>query len=229
MNIDIIISYDGTENDHDALALGRAFADAGATISLAYVRHTHETKGSRERLAQDEAAALLQRGARWLGLPDAGRHVVMSASTGEGLWELAQREQADVVIFGSDSHTAPGHVQLGRSALRLLEGGPVAVAIAPARLRDRAQTRLERIALAGGDVDPAARRTAELFAARADTALTTPAESGADLLVIGSRPGTPEGRVGISAASEYLLDTALSPVLVLPRSVELYVGATLAS
>ena len=114
------------------------FADAGATVSLAYVRHTHESEGRREQLAQDEAEQLLVRGARWLGLPDAERHVVLSASTGEGLWQLAEREQADLVIFGSDSHTAPGHVQPGRSALRLLEGGPVAVAIAPARLRDRA-------------------------------------------------------------------------------------------
>jgi nucleotide-binding universal stress UspA family protein len=228
MNLDIIISYDGTENDHDALALGRLFADAGATVSLAYVRHTRESEGRREQLAQDEADRMLQRGAQWLGLPDAERHVVLSGSTGEGLWQLAKSEQADLVIFGSDSHTAPGHVQLGRSALRLLEGGPVAVAIAPARLRDRADASLDQVALAGGDVDPAARATAEALAERSETELATPAQAGVDLLVIGSRPGTAAGHVGISAASEYLLDTALAPVLVLPRAVELPVRASLA-
>ena len=33
----IIVSYDGTANEDDAVALGRVFADAGADVSLAYV------------------------------------------------------------------------------------------------------------------------------------------------------------------------------------------------
>ena len=35
-----IVSYDDTLNDHDALALARVLAKAGATLELAYVRHT---------------------------------------------------------------------------------------------------------------------------------------------------------------------------------------------
>lgn len=216
----IIISYDGTENDHDALALGRLFGQAGASVALAYVRHTAETQRRREELVRDEAEGLLERGAQWLGLPEAERHVVLSGSTGEGLWTLAEREHADVVVFGSDSHTAPGHVQPGRSALRLLGGGPVAVAIAPARLRDRADARLAHVALAGGDVDPAAAATAHALAERSGTPLGTPSDPSVDLLVIGSRAGTSEGRVGISAASEYLVETARSTILVLARGVQ---------
>ena len=34
-----IISYDDTPGDHDALMLGRILADAGASLTLAYVRH----------------------------------------------------------------------------------------------------------------------------------------------------------------------------------------------
>ena len=35
----IIVSYDDTDNDRDALALGRLLAVSGAELSLAYVRH----------------------------------------------------------------------------------------------------------------------------------------------------------------------------------------------
>ena len=35
----IIVSYDGTANDTDALALGRLLARAGGSLELAYVRH----------------------------------------------------------------------------------------------------------------------------------------------------------------------------------------------
>ena len=34
-----IVSYDDTQNDHDALVLGRTLRDAGAQLTLAYVRH----------------------------------------------------------------------------------------------------------------------------------------------------------------------------------------------
>jgi len=36
----IIVSYDGTAADDDALALGRLLSRAGASLSLAYVRHS---------------------------------------------------------------------------------------------------------------------------------------------------------------------------------------------
>src|SRR5438105_3666057 len=35
----IIVSYDGTDNDRDALALARTFLAAGSSLALAYVRH----------------------------------------------------------------------------------------------------------------------------------------------------------------------------------------------
>lgn len=219
MQSKVIISYDGTVNDHDALALGRIFGDAGAKVSLAYVRHTAELDPRREADLNAEADALLQRGAEWLGHPEVGRHVIVSGSTGEGLRALAESEEADVVIFGSDAHTTPGHVQPGRSALRMLAGGRAAVAIASARLRDRQDAGFGPVALAGGEVDPAARRTAEGLAAHTGTSLALPSQEGVNLLVIGSRPGTEEGRVGLSSAAEYLVETATSSVLVLARGV----------
>ena len=42
MTTPVIVSYDGTSNDDDALALGRMLAVGGAKLSLAYVRHSRE-------------------------------------------------------------------------------------------------------------------------------------------------------------------------------------------
>ena len=50
MSTKVIVSYDGTANEDDAIALGRVFARAGADVSLAYVRHTHEPDSERESL-----------------------------------------------------------------------------------------------------------------------------------------------------------------------------------
>ena len=42
MSAKLIISYDGTPNDDDALALGKRLEAAGFTPALAYVRHSRE-------------------------------------------------------------------------------------------------------------------------------------------------------------------------------------------
>jgi nucleotide-binding universal stress UspA family protein len=219
MQTHIIISYDGTDNDHDALALGRIFGDAGARVSLAYVRHATESDPAAEQAQQAHAEGILERGAQWLNHPEVNRHVVLSGSTGEGLAALAVSEGADLVVFGSDWHTTPGHVQPGTSAARLIEGGPVSVAIAAAGLRNRSVSGLHSVALAGGEVDDAARVTAERLAALSGNPLALPSAEGLELLVVGSRPGTAEGHVSISAASEYLVDTTSSSVLIVARGV----------
>ena len=63
MATNIIVSYDNTENDRDALALGRRLRDAGANISLAYVRHIQLAEADREALEDSEAQRLLAEGA----------------------------------------------------------------------------------------------------------------------------------------------------------------------
>jgi len=98
-----------------------------------------------------------------------------------------------------------------------MDGGPSAIAIAAAGLRDRTDARIRNVALPGGEVDPAARETAEAFATRSSTPLALPTQANVDLLVVGSRPGATEGQVSLSAAAEYLVETTNASVLVLPR------------
>jgi nucleotide-binding universal stress UspA family protein len=226
MSAKIIISYDGTANEDDALALGRLFAAAGAQLALAYVRHTPERDGEREALAQSEAQEILDRGIAQLGVPGAGRHVVLDRSTPEGLGSLAAAEGADVVVFCSDSHTAKGHVAVGNSAARLLEGGRTAVAIAPVDLAERSDVTAVGEVVAVGDADGGARETAAAIASALGGSVAPVANENTGLLVIDSRPEAENGRVGITSSASHLIEIATSPVLVLPRGTRLQFGRT---
>jgi nucleotide-binding universal stress UspA family protein len=221
MSANIIISYDGTNNEDDAVALGRLLASAGAHASLAYVRHAPEEETSREILAQHEAEVLLERGAELLGDVEAPRHVITDRSTPEGLAKLAAQTDADVIVFCSDSHTARGHIGVGNSAQRLLEGGATAVAIAPAGFAQEPQPRVSRIGVAGDD---SARTTAEALASSLGVELSAAGEQDAGLLVVGSRPEAEPGHVSLSAASENLIEVATCPVLVVPRGKSVIFG-----
>jgi hypothetical protein len=223
MTTKIIVSYDDTIYDVDALALGRALGSAGATVALAFVRHAHEDRARSEEVERHHADQLLARGAEWLGDADTERHVVLNASTGAGLAELAERERASVIVFGADYRTAPGLVQPGTAASRLLNGGRTGVALAPAGFRSPQRGAITTVAVSD-DADPAARETAASLAAQLGATLTgTPGPS--SLLVVGSRLEAPEGTVVISAASAYAIETATFPVLVVPRGVALRFGA----
>jgi nucleotide-binding universal stress UspA family protein len=221
MSVKIIVSYDGTQNENDAIALGRLFAGAGAEVSLAYVRHTHEPDSNRETLAEHEAAELLQRGAALFGDPHVGLHVVTDRSTPEGLRTLAEQQGADAIVFCSDSHTARGHIAVGNSAQRLLEGGQFAIAIAPAGLAQAGdQAKIERI-VAVGDSDGGARATAEALARAVGAAVEPVANDATDVLVFDSRPEAEPGRVSLSSSAAHLIEIARSSVLVVPRGVTL--------
>jgi nucleotide-binding universal stress UspA family protein len=228
MSVKIIVSYDGTANEDDAIALGHLFARAGAQVSLAYVRHTHEPDSDRETLAQNEAQELLERGAALLGDPDAPRHVVTDRSTPEGLRALAERDGADAIVFCSDSHTAHGHIAVGNSAQRLLEGGTTAVAIAPVGLA-RSEVSVQRIVAVGeAGGDGSAQATAQALAAALGAEIVPVADGEEDLRVIDSRPQAAPGRVSLSASAEHLIEIATCPVLVVPRGVTLAFGGTAA-
>ena len=49
MGASVILSYDGTQNDDDALALGKMLARAALPLALAYVRHSREFDPRRKR------------------------------------------------------------------------------------------------------------------------------------------------------------------------------------
>ena len=216
MGTQIIVSYDGTPNDDDALALGKMLSAAGATLALAYVRHSREFDPRREELADHDADRRLEHGATWLGDPTLPRHVVFNPSTSQGLAELAVREGASLIVFGSDYRTPPGHAEQGTSAQGLLEGGSVAIAVAAAGVRTKADGLIEAIAVVAPEADAAASATAESLAASLGAKLTRSDDGPVDLIVVGSQGG-PEGRITLSGAARSVLNSAHGSVLVVPH------------
>jgi nucleotide-binding universal stress UspA family protein len=211
MALKIIVSYDDTDNDRDALALGRLLATAGAELSLAYVRHSFG-----ESLEQKQAEELLAHGAASVGTPEMPQHVVVNPNTSTGLIELAEKENADVVVFGSEYRTANGTLKPGISAHKMLLGGPAAIAVAPAGLRSNPSVSVNTIGvLAEGD--EAADSTANSLAATLGASVKSGAEGPLDLLVVGARPEAPQGKAVLSAASDYAVEAATYPVIVVPR------------
>jgi nucleotide-binding universal stress UspA family protein len=227
MQLRAIISYDDTPGDHDALMLGRILAGAGAALTLAYVRHCAQSEPSREELEEHDAEALLERGARWLAGVPVERRVVVSPSTAEGLRWLAEREEADIIVFGSEYRTATGHVAPQQSTRTLLDGAPAAVAIAPAGYRSDRAPRIHRIGLSAIPGDDASVATARELADCLG-AVVMRDEPEVDLLVVGSRLEAPVGRVIVSAQAENEIENATCPVLVVPHRVTLRFPSVLA-
>ena len=221
MSADLIISYDGTPNDDDALALGKLLAGTGASIALAYIRHSREFDPRREELAQHDAERRLEQGVAWLGDPGIPRHVVFSGSTGEGLEQLAEAEDASVIVFGSDYRTPPGRAEPGTSAQRLLEGGTVAIAVAAAGLRTQTDGGIGSIGVVSANGDTSARESAEVLSAKLGATIVELGPPSIDLIVVGSQPNDSSRRIALSGASRTMLNAARGSVLVLPSATVL--------
>lgn len=216
MAADLVISYDGTSNDDDALALGRLFARTGSSVSLAYVRHSREFDPRREEVAQHDAEQRLERGAAQMDAPVA-RYVEVGAATGEVLGALAQRVGASIIVFGSDYRTPVGRAEPGTSAQRLLDGGPVAIAVASAGLRAKTDFAIRSIAVPfAGPVNDDARATAAALAASLGAEVVDANAGSVDLIVVGSQAGAPKGHVVVAGEVRNELNSARSSVLVLP-------------
>jgi len=218
MATSVIVSYDGTTHDDDALALARQLAPSGVALSLAYVRHTREYDPRREEIGVYDADRRLEQGATWLQAPDIERHVVIDPSTSSGLAKLAEAENAQLILFGSDYRTPPGRVEPQGSAQGLLEGGAVAIGVAQAGLRTNGNGPIATIAVAGDSGGPAD-QTAQALAAAVGAEIVPGLE--ADLILVDSQPNASPGRIALGGATRAQLDSARGSVIVLPRDTPL--------
>ena len=206
-----IVSYDGTDNDADALTLARVLGEAGARLVLAYVLH-----GARAPDV-DAARKLLRRGAEILDQPGTETRLIAHPSTSEGLRQLAAREAAQLIVFGSAYRTPLGRVAPQTSTQRLLDGGTTAIAIAPAAYDAR---EIHTIGLLAELDDVAAIDTAHALASHY-AAVVTDHGHGVDLLIVGSRPQARTGTTLLCAQTESAIFEATAPVLVTTRGVAL--------
>jgi nucleotide-binding universal stress UspA family protein len=216
----LIISYDGTANDDDALALGKLLSQTGSSVALAYVRHAREFDPRREQVAQYDAEQRLERGAALIGIP-VTQHVVVGASTGQVLGELAEELGASIIVFGSDYRTPLGRAEPGTSAQRLLENGTVAIAVAAAGLRAK-QNSIKSIAVPfAGPINDDARATAQALATKLGAEVVDASADAIDLIVVGSQQGAPKGHVVVAGEVRNELNSARSSVVALPAETRI--------
>lgn len=215
----VIVSYDGTRNDRDALALGRLLGRAGAQITLAYVRHAPESDPVREAAAQADVEHLLTVGAELLD-GTTGQQVIHDSSTAQGLLHLAGELGADVIAFGSSYRTPPGRVEVPHTAEQLLDRGiAYSLAIAPAGLRrDPVEHSIGTVSVYDEGGDSAAQEIAASLAHALGAAVTN---DEADLLVVASRTDAPPGRLLLSATARERIEQAQTPVLLLAHGASL--------
>jgi nucleotide-binding universal stress UspA family protein len=209
VSLTTIVSYDGTPNDEDALTLARVLGEVGAKLILAYVRH------GADGCDQGQAVELLARGAAMLADARVETRVVVNPSTSDGLRDLALAEDADVIVFGSDYRTPAGRIAPQMSTQKLMQGGPAAIAIAPAGYFERP---IRTIGLLAGLDDGAAIDTAHAFANHFG-ATVTDTNYGVDLLIVGSRAEAQKGQTLLSSHAENAIVGTGAPVLVVGRGV----------
>ena len=217
----LIISYDGTANDDDALTLGKLLSQTGSSVALAYVRHAREFDPRREQVAQYDAEQRLERGAGLIDIP-VTKHVVVGASTGQVLGELAEELGASIIVFGSDYRTPPGRAEPGTSAQRLLENGTVAIAVAAAGLRAKPENSIRLIAVPfAGPVNDDARATAQALATKLGAEVVDASADSIDLIVVGSQQGAPKGHIVVAGEVRNELNSARSSVIALPAETRI--------
>ncbi len=235
----ILVGYDGQERSRDALALAHGLAaiegaelilfaalelDPLATPADAYERATAEAEYRLGASAREQ-----------LGETPFRLRTVGGVSAPRALSEVASDEGADVIVLGSTHRGGLGRVLPGSVGERLLNGAPCAVLIAPSGFAGRGKLEIETIGVGydGREQSGHAREVAARLAEELGSSLVTitvgedegdPAEvlversRDLDLLVIGSRGYGPVRHALVGNVSWAVIQTAASPVLVVPRS-----------
>ncbi|MGZ8475763.1 MAG: universal stress protein, partial [Candidatus Limnocylindria bacterium] len=130
------MGVDGSDASHDAIALADGLAGlTGSTLVLANV-FPYDTSPSRtlnrefEEYLREDASAILE---PLRATVDDGVTVetrtVPNPSPAHGLHELAEREEAGLIVVGSTHTGRIGRVLPGSTATRLLHGSPCPVAV----------------------------------------------------------------------------------------------------
>jgi nucleotide-binding universal stress UspA family protein len=152
----IVIGFDGTDSGEDALALGLLLARATRAVPLVAVVHPQEYPIGVGRVDAEWVAYMHQQATELLGrarrlVPgDAGAQFREASAPSEsrGLHDLAEQEQAELVVVGSSSRGPVGRTYPGSTGERLLQGSACPVAVAPRGLRESPPERLATVAVA---------------------------------------------------------------------------------
>jgi nucleotide-binding universal stress UspA family protein len=169
----VLVGFDGADLAGDAVALAERLLDPRhGAIVLAHVDVSRVLKPLRHRSDASSKEVLSAGRAQLAAGTPAGELAHTSASVARGLTELAEKEKADLVVIGSTRAAPDGRTSLGRTAIRLLQGAPCAVAISAAGRRDQGSFHHVGIAYDGSPESAAALEVAYTLAARDGAAVS---------------------------------------------------------
>lgn len=227
----VIVGVDGRQGGRDAIALARQLRRPHGTVALAHVYGTLGARGAALAAPFEREAAhdLLERESALAGT-NTRLLTRCGGIVGHALHELAEEEQADLLVVGCTRHAVLGRVLMGDDCRGALNGAPCAVAIAPGGYAYLRRS-LAHIGV-GHDGSPegqlalaAARQLAEAHGAAMSAAQVLEGEElvqfgkDLDLLIVSSRGYGPFGRLVHGSVSRYLQRHATCPLLVLPRGI----------
>jgi nucleotide-binding universal stress UspA family protein len=235
----ILVGYDGREGGRDALALASALAAIeGAELLLlaALELDPLATPADAYERAMAEAEERLGSSARQLlGETPFRLRTIGGVSAPRALHEVAEDEDADVIVLGSTHRHGLGRVLPGSVGERLVHGAPCAVLVAPSGFASKGEWQIQSIGVGydGRAESSHARDVAAALAEDLGAAVETitvgenegdPAEvlgersRDLDLLVVGSRGYGPLRHALMGNVSWGVMRAASCPVLVVPRS-----------
>lgn len=162
----IFVGYDGSDQGKDALALARLLAAPSNGAVIAVCVYPYEPTFSKAGGSDTEYHDALRREA--VGILEGAegateRRSVPGSSPSRALQELAENENADLLVVGSTHHGAVGRVLIGSVGERLLHGAHCPVGVAPKGFATAEDPSLRRVAV-GFDGSPEAGRALELAA-----------------------------------------------------------------
>ncbi len=130
----VVVGIDGRQGGVDAIALAGHLAGTKAEFTLAHMCKVGPGPGGVMGLmlpsALDAGQELLER-ARQEASIEAQLIVTVALSIGEGLRDVAEERNADLLVVGSGHHGALGRILLGDDASATLHNAPCPVAVAP--------------------------------------------------------------------------------------------------
>ena len=130
----VLVGIDGTASGLEALALAEAFAVLTGSPLLLGAVYGHQSGAFSDVVwpPKRDATAWLEEASHRLGdLVPWTCETMLSNSPAHGLVELAELEDAQLIVLGSNRHGPVGRLLSGSTARGVAHGAPCAVAVAP--------------------------------------------------------------------------------------------------
>jgi nucleotide-binding universal stress UspA family protein len=172
----IVVGFDGTEEAYDALELAERLRSAtGKELILAVVDENApppSDAGGYWEYQQNYFAEMGRKAVEHLGHREISRRTA-SDSAPAALQQIAEAEDADVIVLGSTHRGQVGRVLAGSVGERLLAGAPCSIAIAPKGFADASHPSLGIIGVGsdGGEESQLALATAADLTRGSDSSL----------------------------------------------------------